>query len=79
VEPIFSQYAKLYPYMTNNIINLGDYQQVTQPGNLQAIKSVLSLPKDDPGYMQVTRDMSRDKTQMILQWIDLQLQKQSAG
>lgn len=79
VEPIFSQYAKLYPFMTNNVINLGDYQQVTQPANLQAIKSVLSLPKDNPGYMQVTRDMSRDKLQMILKWIDLQLQKKNAG
>lgn len=79
VEPIFSQYAKLYPFMTANVINLGDYQQVTQPANLKAIRRVLSLPKDNPGYMQVTRDMSRDKTQMILEWIDLQLQKQNAG
>lgn len=79
VEPIFSQYAKLYPFMTANVINLGDYQQVTQPANLAAIRRVLSLPKHNPGYMQVTRDMSRDKTQMILEWIDLQLQKQNAG
>ncbi|HKP13618.1 MAG TPA: hypothetical protein VJZ91_15970, partial [Blastocatellia bacterium] len=65
VEPIFSQYAKLYPFMTQNVINLADYEQVTRPDNLRAIRRVLSLPKDDPGYMQVTRDMSRDKTQMI--------------
>jgi hypothetical protein len=79
VQPIFSQYAKLYPFMTNNVINLGDYRQVIQKSNLQAIRRVLSLPKDDPGYMQVTRDMSRDKTQMILKWIDLELQKQSGS
>lgn len=79
VEPVFSQYAKLYPFMTGNVINLADYQQVTQPANLQALRRVLALPKSDPGYMQVTRDMSRDKLQMILKWIELQLNKQNAG
>ena len=68
VEPILGQYAKLYPYMTDNVVNLGNYKDVVS--QKEAIKRVLSIPKDDPGYMQVTRDMSRDKLQMILKWLD---------
>ena len=68
VRPILAQYAKLYPFMTTGVgINLGDYTAVKK--NLTAIKQVLSLPKTDPGYMQVTRDMSRDKLNLILTWI----------
>lgn len=72
VEPILGQYAKLYPYMTDNIVNLGDYTDVVN--QKEAIKYVLSVPKDDPAYMQVTRDMSRDKLQMILKWLDNPIQ-----
>ncbi len=69
VEPIFAQYAKLYPFMTNPVgINLGNYADVKQ--NLSAIQSVLTLPTTDPSYMQVTRDMSPDKVSMILKWIE---------
>ncbi len=68
VEPIFAQYAKLYPFM-RNIINLGSYPEVVK--NLDAIKGVLTLPTTDPNYMQVTRDMSPDKVSMILKWIEL--------
>ena len=72
VEPILGQYAKLYPFMTNNIVNLGNYNDVVS--QKEAIKHVLSIPKDDPAYMQVTRDMSRDKLQMILKWLDNPIQ-----
>jgi hypothetical protein len=69
VKPILSQYAKLYPFMTTGVgINLADYTAVTK--NLAAIKQVLTLRRTDPGYMQVTRDMSRDKLELILAWID---------
>lgn len=68
VKPIFAQYAKLYPYM-RGIIDLACYTDVL--ANLSAIQRVFNLPKTDPGYMQVTRDMSRDKVNMILKWIEL--------
>lgn len=68
VKPIFAQYAKLYPYM-RGIIDLACYTDVV--ASLSAIQRVFSLPKTDPGYMQVTRDMSRDKVNMILKWIEL--------
>ena len=67
IEPIFAQYAKLYPYM-RSILDLSDYKTVKE--NLKSIKHVLSLPKSDPGYMQVTRDLSRDKLNLILRWIE---------
>ena len=70
VKPILSQYAKLYPFMTTGVgINLANYTSVQQ--NLSAIRQVLTLPKENPGYMQVTRDLSRDKAELILKWIDL--------
>jgi len=69
VKPVLSQYAKLYPFMTIGVgINLADYTAVRK--NLAAIKRVLTLRRTDPGYMQVTRDMSRDKLELILAWID---------
>lgn len=68
VQPIFAQYASLYPFMTG-IIDLGNYNDVLK--NLNAIKGVLSMSPTDPRYMQVTRDMSPDKVRMILKWIEL--------
>lgn len=69
VQPIFAQYAKLYPFMTNPVgINLANYADVKK--NLAAIQGVLTLPTTDPSYMQVTRDMSPDKVSMILKWIE---------
>ncbi len=69
VQPIFAQYAKLYPFMTKPVgINLGSYADVKQ--NLSAIQAVLTLPPTDPSYMQVTRDMSPGKVAMILKWIE---------
>ncbi len=67
VQPILAQYAALYPFMTNNVVDLGRYEAVKQ--HLASIKRVLSLPKEDPGYMQVTRDMSRDRLALLLEWI----------
>ena len=56
--------------MTTSVgINLGVYTDVYN--NLAAIEYVFNLPKTNPGYMQVTRDMSRDKVSMILKWIAL--------
>ncbi len=66
VEPIFDQYAKLYPFMTG-IIDLSNYDDVV--ANLDGIKALLSLPQTDPRYMQVTRDMSPDKVSLVLKWI----------
>lgn len=68
VQPIFSQYAKLYPFMTKNIVDLADYDAVKQ--SAADIRSVMTLPPSDPRYMPVTRDLSRGKQKMIINWID---------
>ena len=68
VGPFLSQYAKLYPFMDSLFPpGLGD-PQVYQK-NIQAFEGVLSLPIEDPRYMPVTRDMSRDKRKVLLAWL----------
>lgn len=66
IEPIFDQYAKLYPFM-RGIIDLSDPAAVQQA--LARISTVMSLPESDPGYMPVTRDLSENKRKAILKWI----------
>lgn len=68
IQPIMMQYATLYPFM-DSIFMLSDPEVYRQ--NIAAFKKVLSLPITDPGYMPVTRDMSRDKRQTILAWLDI--------
>jgi hypothetical protein len=68
VEPFLSQYAKLYPFMDSlfppGLADPKVYQQ-----NIAAFQAVLSLPQTDPRYMPVTRDMSRDKRKVLLEWL----------
>lgn len=67
IQPFMMQYATLYPFM-DSIFMLSDptvYQQ-----NIQAFKTVLSYMVSDPRYMPITRDMSRDKRELILKWLD---------
>jgi hypothetical protein len=66
VEPILRQYSRLYPYM-DGLLKLDDYSAIRQAA--PRIAQLLSLPIEDPRYMPVTRDLSRDKTAIILKWI----------
>ena len=68
LQPIFEQYAKLYPFM-KNLLNIADY--MTDKQNITSLQMVLNIPMTDPRYMPVTRDMSRDKRQTIINWLDL--------
>ena len=56
VQPILSQYARLYPFMMQ-FVDLGDYQSVVD--NRSQIVQVMGLDPEQPGYMPVTRDLSR--------------------
>ncbi|HEY0378750.1 MAG TPA: hypothetical protein VGC87_17675 [Pyrinomonadaceae bacterium] len=67
LQPIMKQYATLYPFM-DSIFMLSDPEVYRQ--NIEAFKRVVSLPITDPGYMPVTRDMSRDKRQALLAWLN---------
>jgi hypothetical protein len=67
VQSILQQYANLYPVMAN-VLDLGDYDSVVQ--RVDALQLVFSLPIHDPNYMPVTRDLSKPKRKMLLQWLD---------
>lgn len=67
IQPIFKQYANLYPSM-RSIVDLGDYGSVVQHAGL--LKLAFGLPAHDPNHMPVTRDLSRDKRAVILAWLD---------
>ena len=67
VQPIFEEYARLYPFMKARL-DLSDLKTVK--ANLAAIKKTVEFDEEDPRYMPVTRDLSRDKRKMILDWIN---------
>ena len=67
VQPIFQQYANLYPVM-NRFLNLADYDSVC--ANARLLKLAFALPMDDPNSMPVTRDLSPAKRRAILHWLD---------
>jgi hypothetical protein len=66
IEPIFDQYAKLYPFM-RGIIDLSDPAAVQQFA--ARIRAAMSLPESDPRYMPVTRDLSAAKRKTIVNWL----------
>lgn len=68
VQPVMQQYANLYPLMSKGIFNLAD--QTIVDSNAKILRFVFALPIDDPNHMPVTRDLSRDKQQMILNYLD---------
>ena len=68
VKPFLSQYAKLYPYM-DNLFPPGLDDPTVYQKRIAAFQKVLSLPETDPRYMPVTRDMSRDKRRLLLEWL----------
>lgn len=68
VSPVLQQYANLYPIMSNGVFNLADQTQVSK--NAKLLKFVFSLPIEDPNHMPATRDLSRDKRTMILNYLD---------
>ncbi|RAI90117.1 hypothetical protein [Algoriphagus yeomjeoni] len=68
LQPTMQQYANLYPLMSKGIFNLADQEVVDK--NAEILKFVFGKEKSDPNYMPVTRDLSRDKQQMILNYLD---------
>lgn len=67
VLPIFKQYANLYPVMTQNFVDLGNYYEVVK--RRKTIKMSLELPMSHPNHMPVTRDLSASKRQVIVEWL----------
>ena len=67
VEPIFHQFAHLYPVM-KQVLDMSYYRDVRRYA--KSIRHVLSLDVHHPSYMPVTRDLSKAKREMILEWLE---------
>lgn len=66
VQPIFQQYANLYPVMLR-FLNMAKHEQIV--ANADLLRLAFSLPLGDPNAMPVTRDLSPAKRQAILAWL----------
>lgn len=66
MQPIFQQYANLYPVM-KRFVDLGSYPQVANYSTM--LQRAFGLPIRDPNCMPVTRDLSPAKRTAILQWL----------
>ena len=66
LQPIFQQYANLYPVM-DTFVNLADYDSVCRHRAMMLL--AFGLPVADPNSMPVTRDLSPAKRAAILRWL----------
>jgi hypothetical protein len=66
VQPIFQQYANVYPVM-NRFLNLAEYDSVVANAGLLLL--AFGLDPDDPNAMPVTRDLSPAKRAAVLAWL----------
>lgn len=66
LQPIFQQYANLYPVM-NRFLDLGNYTSVKANAGLLSL--AFGLNPDDPNAMPVTRDLSPAKRNAIVSWL----------
>ena len=66
LQPIFQQYANLYPVMSR-FLDLASYESVVE--NRRLLLLAFGLGVNDPNSMPVTRDLSDAKRQAILRWL----------
>ena len=66
LQPIFQQYANLYPVMSR-FLNLADYVSVCE--NRELLLFAFGLEAENPNAMPVTRDLSAAKRKAILRWL----------
>ncbi|MER6993996.1 ferritin-like protein [Saccharopolyspora hirsuta] len=67
VQPIFQQYANLFPVM-HDVFDLGNYNHVVR--HRTYIRRTMLAPLDSPNHMPVTRDLSTGKRDMIVKWLE---------
>jgi hypothetical protein len=66
LQPIFEQYANLYPVM-KHFLDMADYESVS--ANVKLLLLAFGLPPGDPNSMPVTRDLSAAKRAAIIRWL----------
>lgn len=67
IQPIFQQYANLYPVM-GRFLNLADYASVCDKRDLLLL--AFGHEAKHPNAMPVTRDLSAAKRKAILRWLE---------
>ena len=68
LQPTMQQYSNLYPIMSRGVFKLSNQEVVDE--HAEILKFVFGKEVSDPNYMPVTRDLSRDKQQMILNYLE---------
>lgn len=68
VQPVLSQYARLYPQM-KKVVDLGKYEDVVKPQMIRLLNFSLLLDFNHPNHMPVSRDLSAIKRAMIVEWL----------
>ena len=66
LQPIWQQYANLYPVM-ERVLDLARYEDVA--AHAQVLAFAYGLPRENPNHMPVTRDLSGGKRDAILRWL----------
>jgi len=67
LQPIFQQYANLYPVM-KKFLDMADYDSVC--ANAKLLQLAFGLVLEDPNSMPITRDLSPAKRKAILRWLN---------
>jgi hypothetical protein len=67
LQPIFQQYANLYPVM-KGFLDLADWEAVWENRSLLLLAFKLGI--EDPNSMPVTRDLSGQKRKAIIAWLE---------
>ena len=67
IQPIMQQYANLYPLMSKGIFNLADKAVVD--ANAAILQLVFSKDPADSNYMPATRDLSKYRRKIILNYL----------
>src|SRR5207237_8386156 len=68
IQPIWQQYANLYPVMSKGLFDFS-IQEVCD-ANAHLLHFVLSKPVTDPDHMPVTRDLSAGKRDALLRYLE---------
>lgn len=67
VYPIMTQYAQLYPIMSEHLFKLDDYAALVK--HRRALLLAFSRDLQDPNYMPVTRDLSDGRMATLVKWL----------
>ncbi|MFT4806196.1 MAG: hypothetical protein ACI9YE_003428 [Psychroserpens sp.] len=67
LQPVMQLFSNLYPIMSKGIFKLAQREVVDEHAKI--LKFVFAKDVSDSNYMPVTRDLSKDKQQMILTYL----------